>query len=167
MLAPPETLVTLAAPWAKFYGHSKIAATIVEFLHIAPLVVAGGLAIALDRSTLRLDHDEPGARERHLVELGAVHRVVLTGLAISLLSGLALFASDMETFWGSWIFWLKMALVVLLLVNGGMMTRVERVLRASGGTRDDDWRRLRSVAVASVTLWLTITLAGVALTNLA
>ena len=82
MLAPPEILTGIAAPWAKFYGHSKVAATVVEFLHIAPLVVAGGLAIALDRSTLRLDHDEPGARERHLDELGAVHRVVLGGLAL-------------------------------------------------------------------------------------
>jgi hypothetical protein len=167
MLAPPETIVALAAPWAKFYSHSKLAATIVEFLHIAPLIVAGGLAIALDRSTLRLDHDDPGARERHLAELGTVHRAVLAGLAVTFLSGLALLASDLETFWGSWIFWLKMALVVALLANGGMMTRIERALRAGEGDADDGWRRLRNVAIVSVTLWLTITLAGVALTNLA
>jgi uncharacterized membrane protein len=167
MFAPPEILTGLAAPWAKFYGHSKLAATLVEFLHIAPLVVAGGLAIALDRSTIRLDHDEPGARERHLAELGTVHRVVLGGLVVSILSGLALLASDLETFWGSWIFWLKMALVVLLLANGGIMTRIERALRANPGNTDDDWRRLRNVAIASATLWLTITLAGVALTNFA
>jgi hypothetical protein len=167
ILAPPEFLTSLAAPWAKFYGHSKTTATIVEFLHIAPLVVAGGLAIALDRSTLRLDHDVPGARERHLVELGSVHRMVLSGLTLSILSGIALFASDVETFWGSWIYWLKMTLVVLLLVNGGVMTRVEATLRATGGEKEDDWLRLRYVAIASVTLWLTVTLAGVALTNLA
>jgi uncharacterized membrane protein len=167
MLAPPDILTQLAAPWAKFYGHSRLTATVVEFLHIAPLIVAGGLAVALDRSTLRLDHDDPGARERHLAELGTVHRVILGGLAVSLLSGLALLASDLETFWGSWIFWLKMALVVLLLANGGMMTRLERALRANEGDPDAGWRRLRNVAIASVTLWLTITLAGVALTNLA
>jgi uncharacterized membrane protein len=167
MLAPPEILVTLAAPWAKFYGHSRVAATVVEFLHIAPLIVAGGLAIALDRSTLRLDHADPSARERHLAELGTVHRVVLGGLVVSLLSGVALLASDLETFWGSWIFWLKMALVVLLLANGAVMTRIERALRAGEGSADDGWRRLRNVAIASVTLWLTITFAGVALTNLA
>jgi uncharacterized membrane protein len=96
-----------------------------------------------------------------------VHRVVLGGLVVSILSGLALLASDLETFWGSWIFWLKMALVVLLLANGGIMTRIERALRANPGNPDDDWRRLRNVAIASVTLWLTITLAGVALTNFA
>jgi uncharacterized membrane protein len=167
MLAPPDILTGLAAPWAKFYGHSRVAATIVEFLHIAPLIVAGGLAIALDRSTLRLDHDDPTARARHLAELSAVHRVVVGGLVVSLLSGLALLASDLETFWGSWIFWLKMALVLLLLANGGMMTRLERALRAGEGYADEGWRRLRNVAIASVTLWLTITLAGVALTNLA
>lgn len=167
MLAPPTVLTELAAPWAKFYGHSRLTSTLVEFLHIAPLIVAGGLAIALDRSTLRLDHDAPGARERHLAELGTVHRAVLAGLAITFLSGLALLASDLETFWGSWIFWLKMALVVALLANGGMMTRVERALRTNEGDADAGWRRLRNVAIVSVTLWLTITLAGVALTNLA
>jgi hypothetical protein len=167
MLAPPDILTELAAPWAKFYGHSRVAATIVEFLHIAPLVVAGGLAIALDRSTLRLDHDDPMARARHLAELGSVHRAVLVGLAVTLMSGLALLASDLETFWGSWIFWLKMALVVLLLANGSVMTRIERALRAGEGNADAGWRRLRNVAIVSVTLWLTITLAGVALTNLA
>lgn len=162
----PDALANFVAPWSKFYSHSKTANTIVTFLHIAPIVVGGGVAIALDRASLRLRHDEPGARERHLAELGSVHPLVLTALVISLLSGLAMLAADLDTFLGSWVFWLKMALVVALLANGAMMTRLERVLAAPGGGTSDQWGRLRGIAITSLALWLTITLAGVILTNI-
>lgn len=166
ILAAPQLLVDLADPWAKVYGHSKVLATIVGFLHVAPIVVGGGLAIALDRSTLRVRHDEPGARARHLAELGSGHGVVLGALALSLLSGVALLAADLETYFDSPIFWVKMGLIVLLLANGALMTCTERALRA-GATADAPWRRLRTIAITSLALWLTITLAGVALMNLA
>ena len=169
LVAPPAVLVDLAAPWASRYGDSNLLATIVTFLHIAPIVVGGGLAIALDRATLRLRHDEPGARARHLAELSSAHRVVVGGLAVSFVSGLALFAADLETYFGSWIFWLKMGLIAVLLANGARMNSIERALRAAGsdGTSDASWRRLRSIAGTSLLLWLTITLAGVALLNFA
>ena len=161
----PEALTNLAAPWNNFYGHSKVAATIVVFLHVAPIVVGGGLAIALDRASLRLKHDEPGARDRHLAELGATHRIVLGALTLSILSGLALLASDLETFLPSWVFWVKMALIVALLVNGLRMTRLEQALRASSADSAAAWHRLRGIAITSLSLWLIITLFGVALTN--
>jgi hypothetical protein len=167
MLAPPTLLVELADPWATLYGHSRVLATIVGFLHVAPIVVGGGLAIALDRSTLRATREEPGTRARHLIELGLAHRVVLAALALSFVSGLALFAADLDTYFGSWIFWLKMGLIVLLLANGAMMSRTERALRVGGPAAEDAWRRLRTIALTSLALWLTITLAGVALMNLA
>jgi uncharacterized membrane protein len=167
IFATPDALARLAAPWASFYSHSKTAATIVTFLHIAPIVVGGGLAISLDRAVLRLRHDEPGARARHLEELGSVHRPVLIALTVSFLSGLALLASDLDTFLGSWVFWVKMGLIVALLANGGIMTRLERSLAGPAGGREDQWRRLRVLAITSLALWLTITFAGVTLTNVA
>ena len=164
-MTTPDVLVRLVQPWSDFYGHSKTASTIVTFLHIAPIVVGGGIAIALDRATLRLDVEDGPARERHLRELGLVHPIVLSSLALLLLSGLAMLAADLDTFLGSWVFWLKMALIVALLANGARMTRLERALAGAAGTAGDQWRRLRGIAVTSVILWLAITLAGVVLTN--
>lgn len=167
LIAPPQALLDLADPWATLYGHSKVLATLVGFLHVAPVVVGGGLAIALDRSTLRLRHEEPGARARHLTELGSAHRVVLGALGLSFVSGVALFAADVETYFGSWIFWLKMGLIMVLLANGARMNRTEHRLRIAGATADAEWHRLRTLAITSLVLWLTITLAGMALLNLA
>ena len=167
MLAPPQLLVDLADPWATLYGRSSVLPTLVGFLHVAPIVVGGGLALALDRATLRLHGDEPGPRARHLAELGSAHRVVLGALALSFVSGVALFTADVETYFGSWIFWLKMGFIAMLLANGALMDRAERTLRASRVNDDAPWRRLRRLALASLALWLTITLAGVALLNLA
>jgi uncharacterized membrane protein len=137
----------------------------VTFLHIAPIVVGGGIAIALDRASLRVDVNDTQARERHLRELGSVHPIVLWSLALLLLSGLAMLAADLDTFLGSWVFWLKMALIVALLANGARMTRLERALAGAPGTAGDQWWRLRGIAITSVILWLAITLAGVVLTN--
>jgi len=163
----PQALAHLVAPWAKYYSDSKTAETIVTFLHIAPLLIGGGLAVALDRASLRLPHDEPGARERHLNELGSVHTLVIGALVLSFVSGLLMLAADLDTFLPSWIFWLKMALLAALLVNGGVMRSLERTLSRAGEGREDQWHRLRGTAVTSLVLWLAITLAGVMLTNAA
>jgi uncharacterized membrane protein len=163
LVAPPEVLVAIAAPWAHLYSHSRAAATVVTFAHVAPLVVGGGAAITLDRATIRLRRATPDERLTHLADLAAAHRLVVPALALSVLSGIALLAADLETFWDSWLYWLKMALVVLLLVNGGVMTRLERALRGDATDHDFHWRRLHRVAIASVILWLAVTFVGIAL----
>ena len=166
-MTTPEVLTRLVEPWAHFYSDSKAASTVVTFLHIAPIVVGGGIAIALDRASLRLDLGDGPARERHLRELGSVHPIVLWSLVILLVSGLAMLAADLDTFLGSWVFWLKMALIVALLANGARMTRLERTLAGTADASADQWRQLRGSAITSLVLWLTITLAGVILTSVA
>lgn len=167
MPGPPDVLVAMAAPWADFYGDSRLAATVVTSLHVAPLVVGGGAALALDRATLRVRGTEDSARARHLAEQGIVHRLVLGSLALVILSGVALLASDLDVYWGSPVFWIKMGLVALLVANGLVMTRTERSLVARVADPHRSWRRLRAAAAISISLWLTITLLGVALTNYA
>lgn len=161
----PESLVNLLKPWNEFYSHSKTAATVVIFLHVGGLLLAGGLAIAADRTTLRALRTPVGERTQFLRELGAVHRWVLTGLTIVVISGVLLLTADIETFFGSWIYWTKMALVVVLLTNGWMMTRTEASLRRDATETSPHWRSLHRTAVTSVTLWFVIAAFGVALAN--
>jgi uncharacterized membrane protein len=167
LIPPPDALIKLFKPWNDFYGDSKLTETIVMFAHTGGLVLAGGIAVATDRLTLRARSWTDSDRQRHLVELGALHRTVVTGLVIIVLSGLAMLCSDLETFWGSWIYWVKMTLIVLLLVNGGQMVGIEKKLATDSAATSPHWARLRTSAAISITLWLTVTLAGVALLNFA
>jgi hypothetical protein len=161
----PESLVQLLKPWNEFYSHSKGAATIVIFLHIGGLLLAGGLAIAADRGTLRALRIAAGERRHYVRELGDVHRWVISGLTIVVLSGLLLLTADIETFFGSWIYWTKMALVVVLLINGWMMTRTEAALEHDASETSPHWNSLHRRAVMSLGLWFTIAAFGVALAN--
>src|SRR5256885_762111 len=167
LIPPPESLVKLFKPWNDFYGDSKLTETIVMFAHTAGLVVAGGIAVATDRMTLRARRWSDADRQHHLAETAMLHRTVVAGLAIIVISGLALLFSDLETFWGSWIFWAKMASIVVLLANGQRMLGIEKALAGDSAATSPHWRRLRTSAVVSITLWFTVTLAGLALLNFA
>jgi hypothetical protein len=166
-MTPPDVLIQLFKPWNDFYSHSKAMETVVLFMHIGGLLLAGGLAIAADRATLRALAVGGDGRVHQMKELAAVHRWVLTGLTVVVISGVALFTSDIETFFGSWIFWVKMVLVALLLINGFMMTRTERSLETDASDGAPHWGAMRRTAVTSLLLWFVITLAGVALANFA
>lgn len=172
MLAPAKaeglvaTVAALADPWAKIFSHSKPVSAGVLFLHLAPLVFAAGAAFTADRATLRAVRAGATDRARQLQEIALTHRVVLGGLALSFASGVLLFLSDVETFAGSPFFYIKLALVGLLLLNGFLMTRTEQALMTSG---DDTalWGRMRTIALVSAVLWLATTLAGVVLKEFA
>ena len=167
LIAPPASLIKLFEPWASFYSDSKLVETLVLFGHVGGLLVAGGIAVATDRGTLRAAGWSDPDRRRHLDEMSLLHRTVIAGLVTIIVSGLLLLAADIETFWGSWIYWVKMVLVAMLLANGARMQSVENKLRDDSSAASPYWSSLRSSALASMTLWLTVTLAGVALLNYA
>jgi hypothetical protein len=171
MLLPTalQAVANAAKPWAKLYGDSTIVSSSVTFAHIAGLLFGGGLAIAADRATLRAFKRSAEDRSRLLLELASTHRWVLTGLTVIFASGLLQALSDVKTFGTSAVFWTKMGLVVLLLVNGALLQRTERQLRAvelvdpSAPDVKRRWSRLRLTAITSMTLWTLIVLAGVIL----
>lgn len=155
--------VAALAPWAKVYNDSKVVSTGVTFAHIGGLLLGGGCAVAGDRMTLRFQSIDPACQHTHLDELAALHRPVLTGLGITLVSGFLLLGADLETYFGSLVFWAKMAGVALLLLNGVLLQRAERALRHDPERPDHRWRRLRRAAKTSLLLWFSVTLLGTAL----
>ena len=159
-------LARLVEPWNGLYSDSKAVATAVMFFHLVPLLIAGGAALTADRATIRASRLNVEDRTRQLGELARTHAIVLVGLALSFVSGLLLFLSDVDEFLASPWFWVKLGFVGLLLVNGFVMTRTERAL-ANGGDQGVLWDRLRTISVLSLTLWIATTLVGVALTNYA
>lgn len=167
-MQPPAALVQFLEPWSQLYSDSKLLPTVIVFGHIAALVFAGGLAVTLDRATLRAARAASEIRWRQLEELNRAHRLVLVGLALSFVTGVLLFTADLETYFGSWIYWTKMSLIGLLLANGFVMTRAEARIRETPNAADEvGWRRLRQTAAISISLWFAIAFAGVALVNAA
>jgi hypothetical protein len=130
-------LSQLLESWVSLYANHAALRTGIEFLHIVGLLPL------------------------HLLK--KTHRLVVLGLVALALSGLLLFGADIETFVYSRIFWLKMGLMALLLVNGALLLRGER--QAARGEADA-WPRLHHTAIASLVLWFLTTLAGAALPNI-
>jgi hypothetical protein len=157
------TLHDLFASWGSFYANHALARTLITFAHIGGLVLAGGAAMTIDRGLLWSARRGTERPETHLAAARSSHGFVLWGLALVTISGLLLFAADVDTFWASRVFWIKMALIALLVVNGAVLMRSERL--ASAG-EVSAWRPLRWTAAASLVLWSLTTLAGVALLNM-
>lgn len=157
-----EMLATTSSPWSNMYAHNRAVSTAVLFFHVAPLVFGAGAAFVMDRATLRASRGSAVERDRHLHELERVHRVVLTGLTFSFVSGLLMFLSDVTTFLGAVLFWVKIGLVALLLANGYLLTRTEHALLTTSNN-DALWQRMRTLSVWSAVLWLSTTFSGVVL----
>lgn len=162
----PSVLARWAEPWNGLYSDSKPIASAVLFLHLVPLLLAGGAAITADRATLRVSRGSAEDRTRQRGDLARTHAFVLGGLALSFVSGVLMFLSDVDQFLTSPFFWVKLSLVALLLLNGFMMSRTERAL-ASGPDDRLLWARMRTISVLSLILWIATTLAGVVLSSYA
>ena len=156
------TLHDLFVTWGSYYANHAVVRTLITFAHIGGLVLAGGAAMTIDRGLLWSAGRGTESPQAHLAAARRSHGFVLWGLVLITISGLLLFAADVDTFWSSRVFWTKMALIALLVVNGAVLILSER--RASAGEASG-WRTLRWTAAASLVLWTLTTLAGVALLN--
>ncbi len=163
MSALADRLASLLQPWVDFYSGSSATETVVMFLHLGAVVAAGGIAFTLDRAVLRANRNGWPERTDLARELHESHLAVIAGLAAVFVSGVALTASDPTVFLVSWVYWAKMLVVALLLLNGLFLKRAGDHL-VQEPHDEGAFRRLRVAAVRSGTLWALSVLAGVALT---
>jgi hypothetical protein len=156
-----DQLADLTQPWASLYNDTPALQTAITFLHLAGIFLGGGFAIATDRETfVALRAARLSGQIRHLAHLHTIHRPVLVGLVMALGSGFLLWAADVQTFARSTVFWVKMALLALLLTNGYVLARTETALREGVPDSPVLWARLRYISAASIALWLGLILAG-------
>jgi hypothetical protein len=160
-----------AEPWRRLFTQSPLLSTLILFGHLGGLLAAGGLTVAAERATLRLDPSDDVDRRRHLVDLARLRMPVFGAFTVALLSGALLFLADVEAFAASRIFWTKMSLVALLLVNTLVTARLDSALRRgddaaapdTSAARTRAWRRRRAGAIASAALWFGLVFVGAAL----
>jgi hypothetical protein len=111
--------------------------------------------------------DDP-ARKALLEQLTALHKPVVFGLLLLIVTGSAMALADAETMLTSSVFWLKMSCFAALLLNGATLLRAENRLRASSATSAatyGDWRRLKWAARRSFSLWMLTLLLGTLLSS--
>ena len=161
-MTPPTSLASAVGSWAAFYDAHHVVSVTVRYLHLAGLMVGGGTALATDRRLLKAARAGGTERATTLAALAASHRVVVPALAIVAATGALMATADTATFFASRLFWGKLGLVTLLLLNGLGLLAAEAAASRGDGTRG--WGRLRAGAAASLVLWLLILYAGVWLT---
>ena len=153
----PELIKSIVGPWSSVYEDSKVLISLTRFMHLAGLLLGGGAAVAFDRASILAVKEGPEYRSHHLAQLRRVHRVVIAGLVLIVVSGLMMVTSDLESFVAARTYWIKMALVVALVANGYLIIRVEKRLRPDAQA---GWTTLGVTSRISFVLWFSIVLAG-------
>lgn len=155
----PEIFRTTLAWWSSTYSDDRLVSVSVRFLHIAGLVVGGGMSITTDRAVLRAWRGDETARSAALASLARAHRTVVPALVVVVATGVLMTAADTGTFFASPIYWTKISLVALLFANGAGLFAAERVAAAGR-----EWRRLAIGSAASLALWIVLLFVGTLLT---
>jgi hypothetical protein len=148
--------------WASLYANSAALRSTVGFAHVGALVGGGGCAIAADLGALRAFSHGHDAVRSEIHRIHVVHRIVIAGLAIVVVSGVLLMLADLDAYLQSSAFWVKMALVVALMGNGALLLRTTQRAEAGDSAAGG---MLRANSVASVLLWFATTLLGAVLPN--
>ena len=93
----PVAITSVLSWWSSAYADHRAISVAIRFLHIAGLVVAGGTAIATDR-TILLAAADATRRPAALVTLSRSHYTVVPALALIVATGVLMTAADTATF---------------------------------------------------------------------
>ena len=145
--------------WSAYYSDHQMISVFIRYVHLAGLMVGGGTALAIDRVVLASARRRTSdRRQAAMTALSGSHRVVVPALVVVAATGVLMTAADWATFEASRLFWFKMGLFALLMVNGGALVAAER--RYAQAADIEKWRRVILASGASWVLWLLILLIG-------
>jgi hypothetical protein len=150
----------LIETWSSVYSNSPALRSAIGFAHVGGLLAGGGCAIASDLATIRAMRRGSAAVAHEATRLHDVHRVVIASLAVVVVSGFLLMFADVDAYLVSTTFWIKMAAVVTLVVNGAWLMRAGDRAAEHGHVS-----HLQIACVASLILWTGTTLLGATLPN--
>jgi hypothetical protein len=129
----------------------ELAFPILECFHIAGFALSIGMTALVDFRLLGL-----GLRDETPAEIaGSGLWWMLGGLVVAIFSGFLIFSTDPDMYYLNWIFDAKMVCLVLAIVFNYTIHR--KVV--SGDASSPAVRR--GVAVASLTLWLSVVFGGI------
>jgi hypothetical protein len=131
--------------WASAYSDHRAVSVTIRFLHIAGLVVAGGTAIATDR-TILLAAADATRRPAALITLSRSHYTVVPALALIVATGVLMTAADTATFFASPVYCYGLVVAERLSKQG------------------KPWKRLAIGSAASLFFWFVLLLLGTWLT---
>lgn len=148
-------LASLFSSWSSYYGDHQAVSVTIRSLHLLALVVGGGAAVTADRRVLASRRS--ALLTDALAYMHRSHRIVIAAFAVIVATGLLMALADVSTYSVSTLFWTKMALVALLVANGGVLTFAGR----HAATAESPWRRrLIAASAISLVLWLVIVYAS-------
>jgi hypothetical protein len=134
------------SPWAFPAG---------ETLHFIGLAMLFGFVAALDLRMLGIGKQLPLAPLHRLLPWG------VAGFLLTLLTGLLFIFATPQQYFGDWVFWSKMTLILLAGVNvlvfyaGGIYRQVEQL-----GAGEDAPGLARVIAATSLSLWIGVMFFG-------
>jgi hypothetical protein len=120
-------------------------------LHTFGMMVLVGAAMMVDLRLLGI------ARQIPIASMRVLFRVMWGAFWLNLVTGVALFAADAEAKSTSWLFFTKLALVIIGIVT---MRRLQRRLYGGPATAAPVLSGLRGLAVASLVVWIAAVTAG-------
>jgi hypothetical protein len=156
-MAPVRELIET---WSSMYSNSPALRSAISFAHVGGLLSGGGCAVAADLATMRAFRRGWTAVAAEAARLHDVHRIVIASLVFVVVSGLLLMLADVDAYLASTTFWIKMAAVVALVINGAWLMRA-----GDRAANHGQVRHLRMASLASLVLWAGTTFLGATLPN--
>ncbi len=148
--------------WSGYYGNHPFVSVFVRFAHLSAIALGGGSALLTDLWVLKAKNAQLTEKESVFQSLRRIHGYVIPWIAVLVVTGILMTLADFDTFWNSRIYWIKMALVAMLIMNGVTLLLAEHRTRRIGLAAG--WRRLVRVSMISFILWITTLFAGTYLT---